>query len=80
MNAAIGQTGVQPTTSVARLWKIFGPGEHRVVGTPDEHLTRAEIRDKTGSVVAVRDVSFDVAGGEVFVVMGLSGARRLLFA
>src|SRR5262245_25589373 len=66
----------QPTISVARLWKIFGPAEHRIVGTPDEQLTRSEIREKTGSLVAVRDVSFDVARGEVFVVMGLSGSGK----
>ena len=43
MTGATGAT-TQPTISVARLWKIFGPAEHRIVGTPDEKLTRAEIR------------------------------------
>jgi glycine betaine/proline transport system ATP-binding protein len=68
--------GTRPTISVANLWKIFGPAEHRIVGTPDETLTRAEIRTKTGSTVAVRDVSFGVRPGEVFVVMGLSGSGK----
>jgi glycine betaine/proline transport system ATP-binding protein len=76
MSGTNGQAGVQPTISVAHLWKVFGPAEHRIVGTPDERLTRAEIREKTGSLVAVRDVSFDVARGEVFVVMGLSGSGK----
>ena len=31
-----------------------------------------DIKKKTGCAVAVRDVSFDVGCGEVFVVMGLS--------
>jgi glycine betaine/proline transport system ATP-binding protein len=47
-----------------------------VIGTPDADLPRAELRAKTGCVAAVRDVSFDVYPGEVFVVMGLSGSGK----
>jgi glycine betaine/proline transport system ATP-binding protein len=47
-----------------------------VIGTPDADLTRGELRAKTGCVAAVRDVSFDVYPGEVFVVMGLSGSGK----
>jgi glycine betaine/proline transport system ATP-binding protein len=47
-----------------------------VIGTPDADLPRAELRAKTGCVAAVRDVSFEVYPGEVFVVMGLSGSGK----
>jgi glycine betaine/proline transport system ATP-binding protein len=47
-----------------------------VIGTPDADLSRAELRAKTGCVAAVRDVSFEVHPGEVFVVMGLSGSGK----
>jgi glycine betaine/proline transport system ATP-binding protein len=58
------------------VWKIFGPHADRIIGTPDADLPRAELRAKTGCVTAVRDVSFDVWPGEVFVVMGLSGSGK----
>jgi glycine betaine/proline transport system ATP-binding protein len=47
-----------------------------VIGTADADLPRAELREKTGCVAAVRDVSFEVHPGEVFVVMGLSGSGK----
>jgi glycine betaine/proline transport system ATP-binding protein len=62
--------------SVKELWKIFGERADRIIGTPDAELSRKEVQSKTGCVVAVKDVSFEVAPGEVFVVMGLSGSGK----
>jgi glycine betaine/proline transport system ATP-binding protein len=62
--------------SVRHLWKIFGKGGDSIIGTPDADLSRADLKSKTGCVVGVKDVSFDVAPGEVFVVMGLSGSGK----
>jgi glycine betaine/proline transport system ATP-binding protein len=62
--------------SVEGLWKVFGPKAERIVGSPDADLPRGELETKTGCVVAMRDISFDVAPGEVFVVMGLSGSGK----
>ena len=45
------------------LWKIFGPGADKIIGTPDADLSRAELKAKTGCVAGVKDVSFDVAPG-----------------
>jgi len=64
------------TITVEHLWKVFGPRPERVVGTPLGDLPRAELRAKTGCLAAVRDVSFEVPAGEVFVVMGLSGSGK----
>ncbi|MBL7253954.1 quaternary amine ABC transporter ATP-binding protein [Paractinoplanes lichenicola] len=65
-----------PMIAVTDLWKVFGPRADRIVGTPLAELSRADLRARTGCLVAVREVSFDVEPGEVFVVMGLSGSGK----
>src|SRR5690242_19034526 len=65
-----------PLIKADGIWKIFGRNADKVVGTPDADLPRSELRAKTGCVAAVRDVSFEVYPGEVFVVMGLSGSGK----
>src|SRR5207253_4597827 len=65
-----------PLIRADRVWKIFGRHAARVIGTPDADLPRAELRAKHGCVAAVRNVSFEVWPGEVFVVMGLSGSGK----
>src|SRR6476469_7088639 len=61
---------------VEGLWKIFGPQAAKIMQSEDAQLSRKELQEKTGHVVGIRDVSFDVAPGEVFVVMGLSGSGK----
>ena len=65
-----------PIIRASGIWKVFGPNPERLVGSEDALLPRAELREKTGNVVAVRDVSLEVWPGEVFVVMGLSGSGK----
>ncbi|MFD4634256.1 glycine betaine/L-proline ABC transporter ATP-binding protein [Streptomyces sp. NPDC058284] len=66
-----------PVFAVKNLWKVFGPGAERIPGNEEVHgLSPAELRERTGCTAAVRDVSFEVNKGEVFVVMGLSGSGK----
>jgi glycine betaine/proline transport system ATP-binding protein len=54
------------------LWKVFGPRPQTVF---NGQQTREELLE-TGHIVAVKDVSFEVQAGEIFVVMGLSGSGK----
>src|SRR3954463_7898228 len=66
----------EPLLRAEGVWKVFGKNADKVIGTPDADLPRAELREKTGCVAAVRDVTIDVWPGEVVVVMGLSGSGK----
>jgi glycine betaine/proline transport system ATP-binding protein len=71
-----GADAAATALTVRGLWKAFGPNGDKLIGTPDADLPRAELKEKTGCVLGVKDVSFEVAPGEVFVVMGLSGSGK----
>ncbi len=76
MSDPTNQAGSVPALDVDKLWKIFGPRADKIINTPEASLSRKELQARTGHVVGVRDVSFTVAPGEVFVVMGLSGSGK----
>ena len=61
---------------VGGLWKIFGDNAEHILSSDMRSATREAILEETGSVVAVRDVSFEVQRGELFVIMGLSGSGK----
>ena len=62
------------------IWKLFGPNEKSILSNLDKSLSRNEVQEKTGHVIAVKDVSFSIKKGETFVVMGLSGSGKSTLA
>ncbi len=67
---------VEPKIVCNNIWKVFGPKPEHTLKEIDRSLSRDEVQQKTGHVIAVKDVSFSVEQGETFVVMGLSGSGK----
>ncbi|NMP21362.1 quaternary amine ABC transporter ATP-binding protein [Sulfobacillus harzensis] len=61
--------------------KIFGPPKEisRALSMIRDGDSRNLIRERTGCLVAVRDVSIAINPGELFVLMGLSGSGKSTF-
>ena len=70
----------RPAISVEGLWQVFGANadsalaKAKAEGGPTAEIA-ARLLDQ-GLIPAVRDATFDVAPGELFVIMGLSGSGK----
>jgi len=72
---ASAPTGQQaPAVRIENVYKVFGRRPQKAVRRLEEGASRDEVKDL--GTAAVIDVSFDVAPGEIFVVMGLSGSGK----
>ncbi|WP_138758906.1 quaternary amine ABC transporter ATP-binding protein [Modestobacter altitudinis] len=65
-----------PVLRVSGLTKVFGARESEALRLAGEGVGRDEVYRRTQATLAVHDVSFEVARGELFVVMGLSGSGK----
>lgn len=65
-----------PKVVVEGLCKVFGANPRLALDMLASGSTKDEVFAKTGHVVGVHDVSFDVQEGEIFVLMGLSGSGK----
>ena len=59
------------------VYKIFGPQPHgRAFDLARAGVSKDEVLRQSGHVIGIRDVTFGVPAGEIFVVMGLSGSGK----
>src|SRR5699024_12698316 len=61
---------------VENLTKIFGRRPNDAKKLLAENKLKDEILEKTGMTVGVKQATFEVKQGEVFVIMGLSGSGK----
>ncbi|MEI2805376.1 quaternary amine ABC transporter ATP-binding protein [Albidovulum sp.] len=65
-----------PSKLVCRnVWKLFGPRAAETLAAVGPAAESARLQ-AAGLVPAVRDVSLEVAEGQIFVIMGLSGSGK----
>ncbi len=67
----------EPIIVLENVYKIFGPNPRgRAFDLCSAGVEKDEVQRQTGHVVGMRDISFSVNRGEIFVVMGLSGSGK----
>ncbi|MEM9268823.1 MAG: ATP-binding cassette domain-containing protein, partial [Pseudomonadota bacterium] len=61
--------------SCHNVWKVFGATKEEFEQAGGPAMSDADLQSR-GWTAAVRDASFDISTGEVFVIMGLSGSGK----
>ncbi|MCK5768075.1 MAG: ATP-binding cassette domain-containing protein, partial [Candidatus Atribacteria bacterium] len=61
---------------VKKLTKIFGKRSKEMLKRLAKNQSKNQIFKETGHTVGVKNASFSVNEGEIFVIMGLSGSGK----
>ncbi|MEM8537417.1 MAG: ATP-binding cassette domain-containing protein, partial [Pseudomonadota bacterium] len=71
------QKSKDDTVSISchNVWKVFGATKQEFEQAGGPAMSDADLQSR-GWTAAVRDASFDISTGEVFVIMGLSGSGK----
>ncbi|MEM8793435.1 MAG: betaine/proline/choline family ABC transporter ATP-binding protein [Pseudomonadota bacterium] len=64
-----------PVIAARNVWKLFGPNPERYLAAMPAGQSFDQIR-ADGYIAGVKDVSIEVARGEMLVIMGLSGSGK----
>lgn len=65
-----------PSIEIEGVYKIFGEEPERAFDLISEGYGKDEVREETGLVIGVQDISFEIENNELFVIMGLSGSGK----
>ena len=65
-----------PILSVRNLYKIYGSEKNKTIKLKQMGMDKNTIYKKTGSTIALWDISLDIQKGEIFVIIGLSGSGK----
>ncbi|MYJ01232.1 MAG: betaine/proline/choline family ABC transporter ATP-binding protein, partial [Chloroflexi bacterium] len=66
----------RPALSIRGLYKVFADADGEALELSRSGKSKDEVQEATGAVVGLRDISIEIAQGELFVVMGLSGCGK----
>jgi glycine betaine/proline transport system ATP-binding protein len=61
---------------VKGLYKLFGDKPSAHMDLVYKGLSKAEILEKTGHTLGLKDINLDIKQGEIYVIMGLSGSGK----
>src|ERR1700710_654538 len=76
-SATLGEHSMNsPKVVVEGLCKVFGPNPKQASAMLAAGATKEDVFARTGHIVGVHNVSFEVKEGEIFVLMGLSGSGK----
>lgn len=66
----------EPLIQIKGLYKIFGNTPQKVLPDVKAGKSKDDILADTGHTVGLQDINLDIARGEIFVIMGLSGSGK----
>lgn len=61
---------------IKSLYKLFGDQAEKHMDLVLQGKTKAEILEKTGHTLGLKDINMEIKRGEIFVIMGLSGSGK----
>ncbi|MFC3074350.1 quaternary amine ABC transporter ATP-binding protein [Shinella pollutisoli] len=61
---------------IRHLYKIFGPDAQAHIEAVRNGLTKAELNERHGHVLGLRDINIEMPSGSIQVIMGLSGSGK----
>ncbi len=73
-DAPAGRGGAPVKLACRGLWKVFGADAAALFA--GARVPEHAVLDREGLIAAVRDATFDVVSGEIFIIMGLSGSGK----